>query len=101
MPADRLLEYNAFDSDPWILRLIDYIQHVKENFQIRIVGICFGHQVIARALGGRVSRSEKGWEVAVSQRHIPPHKEGILRLPSNDLNVVNAGLLDLANHKVG
>jgi GMP synthase-like glutamine amidotransferase len=30
-------------------------------------GACFGHQIIARAMGSRVARSEKGWEVSVSE----------------------------------
>jgi GMP synthase-like glutamine amidotransferase len=31
-----------------------------------MVGICFGHQVIARALGGTVAKSDKGWGVGVN-----------------------------------
>lgn len=38
---------------------------------------------------------------ALSQRHILPHKEGILGLPSNGLDIVNAGFQDLANYRVG
>jgi len=33
----------------------------------KIIGICFGHQIIARALGGKVELNEKGWEMAVRQ----------------------------------
>lgn len=38
---------------------------------------------------------------ALSQRHILPHKEGILRLPSKGLDIVNADFQDFADHKVG
>ena len=31
-----------------------------------VVGICFGHQIIGRALGSRVGRNTEGWEIAVS-----------------------------------
>jgi hypothetical protein len=34
---------------------------------VRIVGACFGHQIVARALGARVGRSGKGWETGVTE----------------------------------
>lgn len=34
---------------------------------MRVVGICFGHQIIGRALGARVGRSPEGWEIAVDE----------------------------------
>lgn len=32
---------------------------------MRILGICFGHQIIGRALEVKVGRSDVGWEIAV------------------------------------
>jgi GMP synthase-like glutamine amidotransferase len=62
----RFVEYNAFDDDPWILQLIEFVK-VAYNAGKPLVGICFGHQIIARALGGKVTRSTRGWEVAVDK----------------------------------
>jgi GMP synthase-like glutamine amidotransferase len=32
---------------------------------VRIIGVCFGHQILGRAFGNKVGRNEKGWELAV------------------------------------
>lgn len=64
---EYLLEHNAFEDHPWILRLVDYVRSLYQDTQKPIVGICFGHQIIARALGTPVQRSTIGWEVSVDQ----------------------------------
>ena len=33
---------------------------------VKMAGICFGHQLLARALGGTVCRNPSGWELAVT-----------------------------------
>lgn len=53
---------DAYSDEPWILRLCDLIKDIDQLKQ-PLVGICFGHQVIARALGGRVEKFEGGWGV--------------------------------------
>ena len=55
---------DAYGDDPWIIRLCEFIREVDAKGQV-LVGICFGHQVIARALGGRVAKFEGGWGVGV------------------------------------
>jgi GMP synthase-like glutamine amidotransferase len=34
---------------------------IRAAERARMVGVCFGHQVMAEALGGRVEKSDKGW----------------------------------------
>ncbi len=50
----------AYDVDAWIGELIEFI---RESFAAgkKLIGICFGHQILAHALGGRAEKSEKGW----------------------------------------
>lgn len=55
--------------NPWIDALDEFIQNSlfsRENFPI--VGLCFGHQVLAKNLGARVYRNtpENGWEVGIT-----------------------------------
>jgi GMP synthase-like glutamine amidotransferase len=57
----------VYDPLPWIPPLMDFIRTAESS---RMVGICFGHQVIAEALGGHVAKSEKGWGAGLHQYSI-------------------------------
>ena len=60
--------YNAFDNDPWVVRLVDFTKEVLAQNRVRLIGVCYGHQIVGRALGAKVARSEGGaWEVSVCQ----------------------------------
>ena len=48
----------VYDPLPWIEPLCEFIRQARNS---SMVGICFGHQVMAQALGGQVVKSEKGW----------------------------------------
>jgi len=54
------------DHTPWIKKLVEFTRRVLfEQTRVRVIGVCFGHQVIGRALGVEVKRNEKGWEAGV------------------------------------
>ncbi|EME78413.1 uncharacterized protein MYCFIDRAFT_36932 [Pseudocercospora fijiensis CIRAD86] len=57
--------HNSFENDPWILKLVEFVKRVLEQERVRLIGVCFGHQIVGRALGVKVDRSERGWEVSV------------------------------------
>jgi GMP synthase-like glutamine amidotransferase len=50
----------VYDDDPWIARLAHFLRDCY-TAGVPLVGICFGHQILAHALGGHAAKSEKGW----------------------------------------
>ncbi len=56
----------VYDQLDWIAPLEDFVR-AAYAMRIPMAGICFGHQLIAQALGGTVRKSEKGWGIG---RHI-------------------------------
>ena len=48
----------VYDSYPWIAPLLDFIRAADSS---KMIGVCFGHQAMAEALGGKVVKSDKGW----------------------------------------
>ncbi|KDA03432.1 type 1 glutamine amidotransferase [Hyphomonas oceanitis] len=52
----------VYDDEPWMAPLMDFIR-AAATAEVPQVGICFGHQAIAEALGGKVIKSPKGWGV--------------------------------------
>lgn len=54
--------HGAYEDHPWIAPLEAFIRAVTEAGK-PLVGICFGHQIIAQALGGKVVKFPGGWSV--------------------------------------
>ena len=57
---------SVYDTDAWISELRRYAARLHEA-KIPLVGICFGHQLIADELGGRTEAVEAGWGVGAHQ----------------------------------
>jgi GMP synthase-like glutamine amidotransferase len=56
----------VYDPLPWISPLMDFIRGAAAA-RTPMIGVCFGHQAIAEALGGKVVKSHKGWGLG---RHV-------------------------------
>lgn len=54
--------HGAYEAHDWIPPLEDLIRDIHAAGQ-PMVGICFGHQIIAQALGGKVEKFEGGWSI--------------------------------------
>lgn len=55
---------STYEDEPWIHELEDLVRRIVAQRR-RLVGICFGHQMTAQALGGLVEPAEVGWGVGV------------------------------------
>ncbi|HWQ36746.1 MAG TPA: amidotransferase [Blastocatellia bacterium] len=62
---------SVYDDVDWIHALKRFVQRLHAA-QRPFVGICFGHQMLAEALGGRVAKASTGWGVGV-------HRVGVVR----------------------
>ena len=79
---------SAYEDVPWIESLKMWIRKAVA-LQVKLLGICFGHQVIAHALGGNVVRHTGGWGIGIRESVIadeemkPFFADGHLRLLYN------------------
>ncbi len=55
-------KHGAYEDHKWIPPLEDLIREIDQQ-KLPLVGICFGHQIIAQALGGKVEKFSGGWAV--------------------------------------
>jgi GMP synthase-like glutamine amidotransferase len=61
----------VYDDFGWIAPLEDFVRAAYAS-NTPMAGICFGHQLMAQALGGIVRKSEKGWGIGRHTYDIAP-----------------------------
>ena len=81
---------SVYDELPWVLRLKEFVVALHEA-QKTLIGICFGHQMVAEALGDKTSAANVGWCVGV-HRIFPTADAASYGLPGGPINL-------RANHK--
>ena len=58
--------YGVYENHLWIKNLFNIIIKIVK-IRAPLLGICFGHQAIAQALGGHVIKSSKGWGIGIKE----------------------------------
>ena len=61
--------HSVYDDLPWITDLVAYIRCVLDAGR-KVLGVCFGHQLMAHFFGGEVSPSPRGWAVGVHRSQV-------------------------------
>ncbi|MEQ8662949.1 MAG: type 1 glutamine amidotransferase [Gammaproteobacteria bacterium] len=81
----------VYEDHPWLAPLEDFLRAAYAA-AVPIVGVCFGHQVLAKALGGRVEKFAGGWSVGrtVYARYGHPatrllafHQDQVVEIPAD------------------
>ncbi len=61
----------SYDETPWVRKLEDFVRLIHQQKR-RVLGVCFGAQMVAQALGGRVDSSQQGWELGLKKLNLTP-----------------------------
>lgn len=97
-------KYSVYDDIPWIGKLKKMVKEIYERQKV-FIGICFGHQLIAESLGGKVERHQSGYLIGVHDftftsklSWMKPEADGfkILMLCQDQITVFPKGSLVLA-----
>ena len=60
---------SVYDDEAWIAPLKEFTRELHEA-QKKLVGLCFGHQLIAEALGGKTLGADVGWCVGIHESEV-------------------------------
>jgi len=105
------------DSLPWVRQLLEFIRAVHAERQ-PMVGLCFGHQAVAKALGGEVVRNAAGWGLGTAPTHwhvdrtwmTPPqatttlmaaHNEQVIRMPEGAVCLGGSDFCPIGSMQIG
>lgn len=108
---------SAYDNLPWISLLKDFIRQARAD-NIALAGVCFGHQLIAQALGGSVERSPNGWGAGIraskivateALRYFPEgelrlfynHNDQVVRLPEGATRIATSSFCTNEAYTIG
>ncbi len=91
-------KFGAYEKLPWIPTLESFLRSAYEN-SVPIAGICFGHQILAQALGGTVEKYEGGWSIGRVDYHFEEidkpvplyawHQDQVIDTPSDATTVAS------------
>jgi GMP synthase (glutamine-hydrolysing) len=57
--------HGAYEDHPWIPPLEQFIRDCYAT-RVPMIGVCFGHQIIAQAMGGKVEKFDAGWAIGAT-----------------------------------
>lgn len=109
--------FSACDDEGWIRELKNFVRQLRDA-NTPFVGICFGHQILAEALGGKVWKAPQGWGIGIHglkpvkfEDWMQPeqatcnlqhsHRDQVQRLPENGVLLGESDHCPVAMFRVG
>ncbi|WP_434291215.1 type 1 glutamine amidotransferase [Celeribacter sp. SCSIO 80788] len=88
-------KFGVYEDHPWIAPLEQFLRDAYAA-GVPIVGVCFGHQILAQALGGKVEKFPGGWSVGATEYEMADGRKETLMawhqdqvtVPPNDAKVI-------------
>ncbi|KAI8906530.1 hypothetical protein PhCBS80983_g01003 [Powellomyces hirtus] len=80
-------KFSAYEDINWIKDLKKFMQRVDSETHAKVVGICFGHQILAEALGGKVTKNPAGWEIGWTEMNLNPAGADVLKSSKTVLRI--------------
>jgi GMP synthase-like glutamine amidotransferase len=68
-------KFGVYEDHDWIAPLEDFLRRTYAA-GVPIIGVCFGHQILAQALGGTVVQYPGGWSVGAVDYQLPDSPDG-------------------------
>jgi GMP synthase-like glutamine amidotransferase len=112
-------QFSAYDDIPWIHKAKRLITNLY-GANIPTIGICFGHQLIAESLGGKVEKAiDKGWGVGVQNWEIKnkrkwmgndspadfslraSHQDQVVEMPADSILYASSEFCPIAGFQAG
>ncbi|MGG7566584.1 type 1 glutamine amidotransferase [Rhodovulum sp. DZ06] len=100
--------HGAYEDHPWIAPLEAFIRACRDA-DAPMAGICFGHQIMAQALGGKVVKADVGWGLgaqgykgsAGELRLLGFHQDQVVELPAGAEVTAGSGFCPVAALRYG
>ena len=74
--------HGVYEQLDWMAPLMDFIRRLAAR-EVPLIGVCFGHQIIAQALGGEVIKSERGWGLGLHRYRVERQHTWMPTHPAN------------------